>query len=58
MLDRRYAFRAAHFVDRKATVQRFTPTLEDILLSIDGKAAMLSDFLPDGPAPSGSEYCR
>ncbi len=60
MLNRRYAFRSGHIAGRvpKTAVHRFTPTLEDILLSIDGKASAFPDFRPDRPAPSGPEQRR
>ncbi len=60
MLNHRYVFRPGHLAGQtpKGVAQRFTPTLEDVLMSIDGNASPLSDSNPDSPALFGSEHSR
>ncbi len=43
---------------RKVEVRRFTPTLEDIEMSIEVEASLRSDARPDVKVHSGSEYRR
>lgn len=60
MLNHDFAFRSGRLAGGapRGVAQRFTPTLEDIQMSIDGKALMPSHVRPDRPSPFESEPSR